>query len=108
MRQLEAEREDLKIEIEKEKIARPVIRREQVVYFLERFKGGNVDDKEYQRQIIDMFVNKVLLYDDKIIITYNFSGENNEVAAEIVEEAAEEAVNDVKAGCSDKRTSTPP
>lgn len=108
LRQLEAEREDLKIEIEKEKIARPVIRREQVVYFLERFKGGNVDDKEYQRQIIDMFVNKVLLYDDKIIITYNFSGENNEVAAEIVEEAAEEAVNDVKAGCSDKRTSTPP
>ena len=108
LRELEAEREDLKIEIEKEKIARPVISREQVIYFLERFKGGDVDDKEYQRQIIDMFVNKVFLYDDKIIITYNYSGDNNEITAEIVEEAAEEALSDAVGGCSDKRPSGPP
>ena len=108
LRELEAEREDLKIEIEKEKIARPVISREQVIYFLERFKGGDVDDKEYQRQIIDMFVNKVFLYDDKIIITYNYSGDNNEITAEIVEEATEDALSDAVDGCSDKRPSGPP
>lgn len=108
LRQLEAERDDIKVEIEKEKIARPVIRREQVVYFLQRFKGGNIDDKEYQRQIIDMFVNKVILHDDRIIITYNYSGEKNEVAADIVECAAEEALRDVMAGCSDKLSPTPP
>lgn len=96
LRELESEREDLKLEIEKGKIARPVLNCEQVAYFLNRFKGGNIEDKEYQRQIIDMFVNKVFLYDDKIIITYNFSGENNEITAEVVEEAAAQALCD---GC---------
>lgn len=108
LRELETEQEDLKIEIEKEKIARPVISREQVIYFLERFKGGNVDDKEYQRYIIDMFVNKVYLYDDKIIITYNYSGDKAEISAAIVEESAEEALSGAADGCSDKRPSEPP
>lgn len=107
LRQLEADREDLKIEIAKESIALPVIGREQVVYYLERFKGGDVDDKEYQRQIIDLFVNKVLLYDDKIVITYNYSGDNNEIAAEIVEQAADEALSE-GGTCSDKLSPRPP
>lgn len=108
LRELESERDNLKTEIEKEKIARPVISRKQVIYFINRFKGGNIDDKEYQRQIIDLFVNKVLVYYDKLIITYNYSGENNEVSAEIVEEAAGEALSSAVDRCSDKHPSPPP
>lgn len=104
LRALEADRSELKAEIEREKIARPVISRDQVVFFLNRFKGGDVDDKEYQRQIIDLFVNKIFLYDDKIIITYNYSRDNNEVSAEIVEEAAFSGVN----SCSDMGAPLPP
>ncbi|MBO5023607.1 MAG: recombinase family protein [Clostridia bacterium] len=89
--ELEATRHDLQIEIEKEKITRPTLEREQVVCYLEKFKGGNIDDKEYQTRIIEMFVNKVILYEDKIIITFNYSGENNEISLEVIEEAAEEA-----------------
>ena len=106
--ELEATKGDLETEIAKEKIARPIIKREQVVYYLERFKGGNIDDKEYQRKIIDMFVNKVLLYDDKITITYNYSGDKKEVTADIIEEAAFEAASGAGCGCSDKLPSTPP
>lgn len=114
LRELEAEREDLKIEIEREKIARPVIKREQVVFFLSEFRNGNVDDKEYQRRIIDLLVNKVWVYDDKLIITYNFSGEGSEISAEIVDQAAAEALSDVTDSASgtvdgaDKCTSGPP
>lgn len=108
LRELEAERENLKTEIEKEKIARPVIQREQVIYFLQRFKDGDVDDKEYQRQIIDMFINKVFLYDDKIIITYNYSGKKSEISADIVEETAEQAAS-CNLNCSSTEcTSGPP
>ncbi len=108
LKELEAEREDLRIEIEKEKIARPVIAKEQVIYFLERFKDGDVNDKEYQRQLIDMFINKVYVYDDKLIITYNYSGDNNEITAEIVEAAAEDALTDTLGKCSDILSSGPP
>ncbi len=96
LRELEAEREALELQIKKEHVELPVINREQVVYFLNRFKGGSVDDKEFQRQIIDIFVNKVLLYDDKIIITYNYSGDNNTTTAEIAETVAFQAC-----ACSD-------
>lgn len=102
--ELEAMKNDIESEIAKEKITRPLITREQVVYYLQRFKGGNIEDKEYQRKIIDTFVNKVLLYDDKIAITYNYSGEHKEVTASIIEEAAFAAMSE----CSDNLLSAPP
>jgi len=93
--ELEERKAALEIDIEKEKIQHPPLDKRQVMFFLQRFKGGDVDDQTYQQQIIDLFVNKVILYDDKLIITYNVSGSNNEVSAEIVENAAFSAEGDV-------------
>lgn len=107
--ELEKIRSDWETEIAKENIAHPVITYEQVMFFLERFKGGDIDDEEYQEQIIDTFVYKVLLYDDKVIITYNYSLDNeNEVTAEILEEAAEEAASNLNEKCSDNLSQSPP
>lgn len=89
--ELEEQKSVIEGEIEKEKIIMPVIDKHQVIYFLERFIGGDISNKEYQRKIIELFVNKVVLYDDKIIITYNISNDKNELSAEIVENAAFEA-----------------
>lgn len=102
--ELEERKAALEIQIEKEKIQYPALDKMQIVYFLHRFKGGAVDDKDYQRQIIDLFVNKVIVYEDKIIITYNISGEHNELTADIVENAADTASSE----CSTKCTSSPP
>ena len=104
LKELEADRNELLLEIEKEEILRPVISKEQVIFFLNRFKNGDVKDKKYQQQIIDLFVNKIYLYDDKIIIIYNYSGDNNEVSADIVEQAA----LDAEFECSDTVTPPPP
>lgn len=98
--ELEAEKVDLETEIAKEKITRPTISREQVIYFLNKFKGGDIDDKDYQRQLIDVLVNKVILYDDKITITYNYSGEGKEITADIIEDAANDALSGASDGCS--------
>ena len=40
--------------------------------WISSFKGGNIDDKEFQRHVIDTFVNSVYVYDDRIVITFNF------------------------------------
>lgn len=90
---LEADKRDISAEVIKEKIVRVTYNREQIVFFLESFKGGNIEDKEYQRRIIDMFVYKVILYDDKLTITYNYSDNDNEVSINLIEETAENAVN---------------
>lgn len=91
LEELENERTILEAEIEREKIVYPIIEKEQVIFFLEQFKNGNITDKEYQRSVIDTFVNKVILYDDKITITYNISNNKNEVTADIIETASNSA-----------------
>lgn len=101
--ELEEQKSIIEGEIEKEKIITPVIEKEQVIFSLERFFGGDINNKEYQRNIIDMFVNKVILYDDKIIITYNISSQN-EISVDVVEQAAFAALDE----CSSKLSLAPP
>lgn len=93
--ELEERKAALETDIAKEKVSLPTLDKLQVVYFLEKFKGGDIDDKQYQRDIIDLFVNSVYIYDDHLTILYNVSGEHREISAEIVEKAASNAVNDV-------------
>ena len=107
LEELEDTKRDLETEIIKEKVARPTIEREQVIFFLEKFRGGNVDDKEYQRKIIDTFVHKVILYDDKITITYNYSTDSTK-NAENTAESIESAASAAECKCSNKTSSSPP
>lgn len=93
--ELEQQKAALETDIAKEKVSLPPLDKLQVVYFLEKFKGGDIDDKQYQRDIIDLFVNSVYIYDDHLTILYNVSGEHREISADIVEKAASDAVNDV-------------
>lgn len=51
---------------------KPQYSKEQIVAWISRFKYGNVNDRSYQKEIIDIFVNAVYVYDDKIVFTYNF------------------------------------
>lgn len=102
--ELEAEKADLEECIQKEEIARPTFSKEQIIFFLERFKGGDVNDQSYQRQIVDTFVSRIWIYDDKTVITYNYSGEGNTITLEAAEKAADEAAG----GCSAQLPPSPP
>ena len=42
------------------------------VSYTHLFKYGNVDDPQYQKQIIDTFINSIYVFDDKLAFTYNF------------------------------------
>lgn len=74
----------------------------EIAYCLERFRGGDVEDPDYAAQIIETFVDKVLVYDDKIVITYNFSGDGRTLEAAVIDRAASDAE------CSDKVTGGSP
>lgn len=75
--ELEDEKRNVEIEIAKESIARRIISREQIIYWISSFKDGNITSEKYRQQLIDTFVHAVFVYDDKIVITYNYSGKNN-------------------------------
>ena len=75
--ELEDEKRNVEIEIAKESIARRIISREQIIYWISSFKDGDITSEKYRQQLIDTFVHAVFVYDDKIVMTYNYSGENN-------------------------------
>ena len=44
---------------------------DKVVYFLEQMRNGDINDMRYRQRLINCFINKVFLWDDKIITTFN-------------------------------------
>ena len=75
--ELEASRDELENKIAVEKLAKPRITEEQLRFFLERFRKMDVTRKSQRKMLIDTFVNAIFLYDDKMVLTYNFH-ENTE------------------------------
>ena len=70
--ELEASRDELENKIAVEKLAKPRITEEQLRFFLERFRKMDVTRKSQRKMLIDTFVNAIFLYDDKMVLTYNF------------------------------------
>ena len=70
------ELENKKAEIERSiiahKIEHPVLSREQIEFYLDQFKNTDANDMEQKQRLIDSFVNAVYVYDDKIILTFNY------------------------------------
>ncbi|MFT3952742.1 MAG: recombinase family protein [Oscillospiraceae bacterium] len=106
--ELEESKRIIAVEIAKEQIVHPKFEKDQIVFYLESFRGGDVDDKEYQRKIIDTFVHKIILYDGKIVITFNYSGTDNEVSVDMIDKSAADAEENASGGCSDTPPSPPP
>ena len=93
-RLMELEGEKAKIEngIAKELISEPVLERDQVIYFLERLRDGDIKDEMYQALLVDTFLNSVYLYDDnKLVLCLNYTGENCKVTLDLVDKVANDA-----------------
>ena len=69
---LEAAQDELENKIACEKLAKPRITEEQLRFFLEKFRKMDVANQAQRKMLIDTFVNAIFLYDDKVVLTYNF------------------------------------
>ena len=87
MEQLEKEREALTINIAQAQLARPKYTKEQIVDWISQFKYGNINDPDYQKQIIETFVNSVYLYEDRLILNYNYKNGTETFSLDEVNEA---------------------
>ena len=82
---LEKQRDDLKIAILQAELQKPKYTKEQIVSWIGQFKYGDVNSREYQKRIIDTFVNSLYLFDDRLVITYNFKGGTETITLKDVE-----------------------
>ncbi|MCL1830715.1 MAG: hypothetical protein FWG21_04715 [Oscillospiraceae bacterium] len=85
LEELEALKSDIEVKILQTELQQTILTEEKIIFWINRFKGGNVADIAYQRAIIDIFVNAIYLYDDKIVLTYNFKSDSRTISLAKVE-----------------------
>lgn len=78
MVELEKEKKVLEGELKKEEKSVTYLDKEQVIYWLNQFKDGDIEDEDFRRQLIDLFINSVTVWDEpddffKITIAYNLT-----------------------------------
>lgn len=74
---LEKEKKTLSREIKEEGKYVYRIDRHQVIFWLEKFKNGNIEDEQFRRQLIDLLVNSVTVWDEpdgfRVTTAYNLT-----------------------------------
>lgn len=84
--ELENYQKDIIENLEYEKMKKPTLTKEQIAFWLESFRDGDVNDVEYKRKIITALVHSVYVYDTdgggrKILLNFNTSY-NNQIEVE--------------------------
>ena len=68
---LEEAKSDIEVKILQEEIHKPLLSREQILFWLHKFRGIDVSKQDQRQLLIDTFINSIYLYDDKLVITFN-------------------------------------
>lgn len=72
LEELEAARDEAEARLACEKIASPKISEDFMRFWLHRFRKLDVQQQNHRQMLIDSFINAIYLYDDKIVITFNY------------------------------------
>ena len=65
---LEKQRKELSLQLAQEEMAQPKLDRDQIIFWLHRFRELNPEKTEHRRRLINSFVNAVYLYDDRLVL----------------------------------------
>ena len=72
LEELEAVKEDLEIRISNEKLNKPKVSAEFATFWLHRFRKLDVRQMSHRKVLIETFINAIYLFDDKMVITFNY------------------------------------
>ncbi len=70
--ELEERKKEIELHIIQEEIKKPMLSREDVTFWICRFRKLDVSKLDERRRLIDSFVNSVTIFDDHILITFNY------------------------------------
>lgn len=72
LERLEETKAQLEISIAQVELEKPMLTRQQLLYWLHRFRGIDTSKPAERQRLIDSFVNAVFVYDDKLVLTFNY------------------------------------
>ena len=77
MDELEEQKSELEAALAASKLKQDLgLTKEKILYFLYRFADMDYTDLNCQKRLIKTFINSVFVYDDKIVLTFNYSGDD--------------------------------
>ena len=93
---LETQKKELEAKIAEERLAKPKLSEDFVRFWLTRFRKLDLSQKEQRQALIDTFINAIYLYDDKMLITFNYKEGTETVSfAQVTEVVAGEIGSDL-------------
>lgn len=85
--ELEARKEEILVNIQTAELQKPKLNREQMTAWFEQFRHGDPTNREFQKRLIDTFVNAVYVFDDKLVLTYNYQPGTQTISLDEIESA---------------------
>ena len=85
--ELEARKEEILVNIQTAELQKPKLTREQMTAWFEQFRHGDPANRDFQKRLIDTFVNAVYVFDDKLVLTYNYQHGTQTISLDEIESA---------------------
>ncbi len=106
MDELEAQKFDLRISLAAAKLKEDLgLKKEHIVYFLHQFTEMDYTDLECQKRLIKTFVNAVYVYEDKVVLTFNYSGDNRTITLKEIDAGLQQGVR-IPRACAHQKPHT--
>lgn len=101
---LEIQKDELTVKIADEKLKKPSFNEDFIRFWLLKFRKFDISQKKQRRALIEIFVNAIFLYDDRILITFNYKDGTQTVRFEdtLTADSAEEKSLDLSSSARPK------
>jgi len=94
---LESQKDELTVKIADEKLKKPSFNEDFIRFWLMKFRKFDISQKKQRKALIEIFVNAIFLYDDRMLITFNYKDGTKTVRFEdtLTADSAEEKSSDL-------------
>ena len=94
---LEIQKDELTAKIADEKLKKPNFNEDFIRFWLMKFRKFDISQKKQRKTLIEIFVNAIFLYDDRMLITFNYKDGTQTVRFEdaLTADSAEEKSSDL-------------
>ncbi len=84
IQQKREELEEIEKQIFKEQQTQFILTETQIKFFLESLKNGDINDIKYRKTLVNVLINKIILYDDRITYIFNVGDSTTAISEEVL------------------------
>ena len=93
MNELEEQKKDLRVALAAAKLKEDLgLKKEHIVFFLHQFAEIDYSDIDCQKRLIKTFLNSVFVYDDKVVLTFNYSGDDRTITLHEIDAGLQQGI----------------